>query len=276
MKSTITIAIIKKKSEKSDKMKNIFSSKNIKVLLLILVMVSIALVGFYSYNEYAYQKITNCVVEGNYSLAESYIDSVSSNYRDLRKIKSLISTIKTIENIDEGDIERVLSRMESYKGFEDEKVNQVYNSLLFSLYKDVVATNSDSIRAEAYTTTLYRENSETTTFASSITDSTTTNYQNETQTTVTTFTTTASVTSETTTEEPTSYYLTTTQQYTSYETTQKPTETTLHNYSTGTVYYVESGEVYHIDPDCRTLARSTNVMSGPIPEGRRACKVCSQ
>lgn len=40
------------------------------------------------------------------------------------------------------------------------------------------------------------------------------------------------------------------------------------------VYYVESGEVYHINSNCRSLANSNKILSGPIPEGRRVCKVC--
>ena len=43
----------------------------------------------------------------------------------------------------------------------------------------------------------------------------------------------------------------------------------------GTVYWVSSGEVYHISRDCPTLSRSKNVYSGSAPSGRRPCKVCS-
>ena len=44
-----------------------------------------------------------------------------------------------------------------------------------------------------------------------------------------------------------------------------------------TVYWVKSGEVYHISSDCRTLKRSKNIYKGTITESNkpRACKVCS-
>ena len=43
-----------------------------------------------------------------------------------------------------------------------------------------------------------------------------------------------------------------------------------------TYYWVQSGKVYHVPPNCPTLARSKNVQSGSTPPaGRRACKVCS-
>lgn len=43
-----------------------------------------------------------------------------------------------------------------------------------------------------------------------------------------------------------------------------------------TYYWVQSGKVYHVSPDCPTLARSKNVHSGGTPPaGRRVCKVCS-
>lgn len=41
------------------------------------------------------------------------------------------------------------------------------------------------------------------------------------------------------------------------------------------VYWVPNGEVYHITRSCRTLARSKEICSGPVPSGRRPCKVCS-
>ncbi len=43
-----------------------------------------------------------------------------------------------------------------------------------------------------------------------------------------------------------------------------------------TYYWVENGEVYHINKDCTTLKRSKYISSGKsYPSGRRACKVCS-
>lgn len=44
-----------------------------------------------------------------------------------------------------------------------------------------------------------------------------------------------------------------------------------------TVYWVSSGEVYHITSNCRTLKRSKTIYEGTIKESNkpRACKVCS-
>ena len=44
---------------------------------------------------------------------------------------------------------------------------------------------------------------------------------------------------------------------------------------TGQYYWVASGDVYHTNPNCRTLARSSNILSGITPPaGRRLCSVC--
>lgn len=45
-------------------------------------------------------------------------------------------------------------------------------------------------------------------------------------------------------------------------------------YQGATVYYVSGGSVYHSTPDCPTLSRSKNILSGSPPSGRRPCKVC--
>lgn len=278
-------------------MNNIFTSKNIKIFLIVLILVSVSLLGYYGYNEYSYQKIITYVAEGKYDLAENIIVTVSPNYRDLRKIKSLIATIRTVEAGDAGDMERVYSRLESFKGFENENVNQVYNTLLFSLYKDLyvgdfyptsvlVTENSANELTDISTETTQIHTSETSiaqqteTLISAQTEALTTTI---TSTAGTTYTTSASSAFVPTTTQTTTYVQTTTEQYIPpatviVTTTEEPTtrSTTLPYYSTDTVYYVESGEVYHINPECRTLARSTNIFSGPIPEGRRACKVCSQ
>lgn len=44
-----------------------------------------------------------------------------------------------------------------------------------------------------------------------------------------------------------------------------------------TVYWVKSGEVYHVSSNCRTLKRSKTIYKGTIMESNkpRACKVCS-
>lgn len=282
-------------------MNEFFKSKNIKIVSVVLLLISIALIGYYGYNEYTYQKITTCVAEGNYNLAENYIDSISPNYKDLRKIKSLIETIDAINAGNTGDLERAYSRLENLKGFENEKVNSVYNSLLFSIYKDLVNNNIYQNTYTANTPTIsYTESPvpETTLIASNensdFHQTETQTYANISTTAVTSISTVSETTIPSTTETityttelstttipttvQTTTYITTTKEYVSPATTQQPTTlaTTLPYYSTGTVYYVESGEVYHINPDCRTLARSTNIFSGPIPEGRRACKVCSQ
>lgn len=43
-----------------------------------------------------------------------------------------------------------------------------------------------------------------------------------------------------------------------------------------TVYWVVGGECYHSTPNCATLKRSSNIMSGSVSSagGRRPCKVC--
>mgnify|MGYP003181856771 FL=1 len=43
-----------------------------------------------------------------------------------------------------------------------------------------------------------------------------------------------------------------------------------------TVYWVAGGECYHSTPNCATLKRSSNIMSGSVSSagGRRPCKVC--
>lgn len=43
-----------------------------------------------------------------------------------------------------------------------------------------------------------------------------------------------------------------------------------------TVYWVSSGDCYHSTPNCATLKRSSNIMSGSVSSagGRRPCKVC--
>ena len=47
--------------------------------------------------------------------------------------------------------------------------------------------------------------------------------------------------------------------------------------SSGTVYWVPNGEVYHLSRSCRSLARSSTILSGTIQESGkpRACKNCS-
>lgn len=44
-----------------------------------------------------------------------------------------------------------------------------------------------------------------------------------------------------------------------------------------TVYWVKSGEVYHVSENCPTLSRSKNIYSGTVSQSgkSRACKVCS-
>lgn len=48
------------------------------------------------------------------------------------------------------------------------------------------------------------------------------------------------------------------------------------NAAGGTVYWVSGGKIYHSTPNCSTLKRSSNIMSGSIgASGKsRGCKVC--
>lgn len=64
--------------------------------------------------------------------------------------------------------------------------------------------------------------------------------------------------------------------YYSDNTTDDFTEMTTPSSDSSIVYYVENSEVYHISAECSSLVRATNVLSGAVPEGRRACKICSE
>lgn len=57
---------------------------------------------------------------------------------------------------------------------------------------------------------------------------------------------------------------------------QTKTDNTDNDGSSGTVYWVASGDVYHSTPDCPTLSRSKNIRSGSVSSSgkSRACKVC--
>lgn len=249
-------------------MKKFFSSIYFKILIVILPIVTVCLLGFYGYNEYTYNKIGICFSEGNYSLAENYAESISPSYKDIRKIKSLILTINTHNSNNAKDIERTYERLESFKGFENENINYVYNNLLFSVYKEMTSV---TISPDPHD--FFSNASVATTFPT-ITEEVT-------SVVTTVYTTAPSVifSAAQTTEFSTEFYSTTQPEYyqESIEIITQQTEptTTSKTYSTEIVYYVESGEVYHVTPDCRTLAKSTNILSGPIPSDRRACKVCS-
>lgn len=54
-----------------------------------------------------------------------------------------------------------------------------------------------------------------------------------------------------------------------------------HITDTTTVYWVPKGKVYHIDEDCPTLSRSTDIESGTPEEAKEAgktrlCEVCGK
>ena len=40
------------------------------------------------------------------------------------------------------------------------------------------------------------------------------------------------------------------------------------------VYFLEESLVYHLSESCYTIKESQNILTGPVPEGRRVCKVC--
>lgn len=54
------------------------------------------------------------------------------------------------------------------------------------------------------------------------------------------------------------------------------TNTGTSTYAGGTVYWVPNGEVYHLNRNCPSLSRSTNIMSGAISESGkpRVCQRC--
>ncbi len=267
-------------------MKKFFSGTEFKVLLLILLVISVGLIGFYGYNEYTYRKVGICISEGNYKLASNYMDGVSSSYKDMRKIRSLLDIIDNIDYNNSDDITRAYSKLEALKGFKSENVNYVYNSLVLSLYQKLCVTEIYSAAIPVALPDVVTLPTTTNATIPTTAAPTTTSGVNSKPTSETTVYFTESTTeTEIFTTEPTTVFSTTgystttltTQSTTEYTTTRQTTvreTTTSQAQHTGTVYYVESGEVYHISADCRTLARSTNILSGPIPEGRRACKVC--
>lgn len=186
-----------------------------------MIVTIIGSLSFFGYNEYVYRKVGVCFSEGNLNLAENYIDSVSSSYKDFRKIKALISTVRNHNEEHKSDAERTFSRLIEFKGFQNENVNQYYNHFLFEIHKELTAAQIKT----------YLDNDITNTGPGS-------------ETSLSNHTTIASTDSHS-------------------------------NHASDIVYYVENSEVYHITPDCSSLSRSTNVLSGTIPEGRRACKICS-
>lgn len=214
-------------------MKNIFSQRNIIILLIVLLVSTIGLTAFFGYNEYMYRKIGVCFSEGNLKLAENYIETISPTYKDIAKIKTLILTVNNHEDDKKPDAERTLNRLKELKGFKNENINQYYNIYYFNIYKGII-TN----QAKAYISSV----KSTTTTAPYISPETEPNDE--------------------------SYY--------SDNTTDDFTEMTTPSSDSSIVYYVENSEVYHISAECSSLARATNVLSGAVPEGRRACKICSE
>lgn len=272
-------------------MKKIFSGTEFKVFIIILFIITVGLLAFYGYNEYTYQKAGICISEGNYDLAGNYLDGISPSYKDIRKIKSLLSIIENIDNDNSDELNRAYAKLEALKGFRNENINYTYNSLVLSVYKKLCtaeiysaamqtsfsAEPSDALTTSQYTTANIPVSQEVlsefpTEAVSAAAPIETTFYTDITEPYIASTEYFAVSTTVTTTEYTT---LPTSGQATTYPATIKgPDENQA--YTTGMVYYVESGEVYHITATCRTLARSTNILSGPVPEGRRACKVCSQ
>lgn len=206
-------------------MKHLFTRRNIIILLIVLSVSTIGLVSFYGYNEYMYRKIGVCFSENNLKLAENYIDTISQSYKDIAKIKTLISTVNNHNAEKKPDAERTLSRLKGLKGFQNENVNLYYNTFLFEIFQGI---NEDKIKT----------------------------HLNQSSSTVTV----------TTTENASL----------SADTISAETASVSNEHITVTVYYVENSEVYHISSECRSLARSSNVLTGPVPEGRRACKICAE
>ncbi len=213
--------------------------KNEKFLiyfLSLLLIVTITITTYVGYNEYSYRKIGICFTENNYNRAEQYLGSMSPRYKDVEKIKSLIHTVKNFDQTNINDYNRVISLLDSYKGFSDINVNYFYNNY----YHDVLKLyKSSSIPAQ-------ENNIPTTAFTS--------------------------IPSESTSAVTFPYENTTVPLTTS----KVQVTTSVQNTDTLIVYYVESGEVYHINRNCRSIASSSNVKTGPIPEGRRVCKVCGE
>lgn len=250
-------------------MKNIFTDKNIKVIAIILVITTIGLIGFGGYNEYAYRKIGNCITEGNFNLAEEYIETISPSYKDLEKVRTLLLAISNYN--DENDLERTLSRLISLKGFKNDEINYFYNNFLLNINNQINQINFNSaIQALSATSTTATMQTEPSTFSETSTEMISENYSVEGSTEAVTYNEATTENITYTTEGATSYY--TSSEATTQHTTEEITSAEFNQ--SATVYYVESGEVYHITSSCSTLKKSKNVLSGPIPEGRRVCKVC--
>lgn len=250
-------------------MKSIFTGKSIKAIAILLAIVTIGLVGFGGYNEYVYRKIGNCIAEGNFSLAEGYIDSISPSYKDLEKVSVLLLAINN--HSDEEDLERTLNRLISLKGFENDEINYFYNTFLLNINNQINQTKLNStIQALNPASLAASKLIESTSFTETTASAFSENYSDESSTGYENYTETTTENIAYTTQKGENYYTTTevTSQQIAEELTSVETD------QSTIVYYVESGEVYHITSSCSTLKRSKNILSGPIPEGRRVCKVC--
>ena len=222
-----------------------FSKKNIiRYTIIFSVAIIIGIISFFGYNEYIYNKVGICFSEGEINLAEYYVNSVSPSYKDNEKIKSLIHSYKNFDENNINDYKRILTILEGYKGFENQNVNYFYNNF----YMDVLALVNEANLPEQ---------------------------QNNVPVTGTTNVATSIFQTEASTAEQNTSATEASTEYTTYSYTQTTANSSNSTPIYDIVYYVESGEVYHINRDCRSLARSTNVLSGSIPDNRRPCKICS-
>lgn len=259
----------------------------VKISVILLLVISVGLVGFFGYNEYIYQKISRCFCENNYSLAELYAESISPSFKDVKKVKTLLETVNAFDENDAVSCQRTFSRLESLKGFKNESINLAYNSFYFKVFS---AMNSKAQEEKSKAQTVAQiasfikdgsEKSDTHQKAEAVTSQTSQTETTKEQETVTV--TNPETKPETETESTTVAEASAVSQAQAvvYAINEETSLSVTHsenisgNSVTGeTVYYVESGEVYHLYSSCRSLSRSASVLSGTIPEGRRICKIC--
>lgn len=252
----------------------------VKISVILLLVISVGLVGFFGYNEYIYQKISRCFCENNYSLAELYAESISPSFKDVKKVKTLLETVNAFDENDAVSCQRTFSRLESLKGFKNESINFAYNSFYFKVFSamnskaqeeksivQAVAQIADSLKDGS-------EKSDTQPKAKAVTSQTETTKEQETVTETKPETETESTTvTEASAESQAQAVVYAINEETSLSVTHSE-NISGDSVTDETVYYVESGEVYHLYSSCRSLSRSASVLSGTIPEGRRLCKIC--
>lgn len=208
----------------------------ISIVITVVALIALCAVSFFGYNAYSYKKVESCINKDNFPLALSIINSADEHYKDLTKIKELILTVQRFDENDTEAYSRTISKLESFESFESEAVNRYY----FDFYNKVKALSHAAKSTAVETTT---------------TEAITIIVNNN--TTIAGIVNNAEAFTE---KDYTTVYIT-------EESIISDSET---------VYYVADSEVYHLSPECSSLSRSKNIYSGPVPNGRRVCKLCGK